>query len=80
MTTIGALHPQAPDAKNLLDSASVLFSEAGFETVITSDAEDAVIRKLFVNIGINAVCALNDCANRFISENPEMRRIPSAHR
>ena len=74
VTTIGALHPQAPDAKNLLDSVSVLFREAGFETVITSDAEDAVIRKLFVNIGINAVCALNDCANRFISENPEMRR------
>lgn len=74
VTTIGALHPQAPDVKEILNSVSTLLREAGFETVITSDAEDAVIRKLFVNIGINALCALNDCTNRSISENPEMRR------
>ena len=74
VTTIGALHPEAPGSDAMLASVAEIFTEAGFETVITEDAEDAVIRKLFVNIGINAVCALNDCSNRHISEDPELSR------
>lgn len=73
LTTIGALHPEAPDAAEMLSVVSGIFNEAGLETVITEDAEDAVIRKLFVNVGINALCSLKDCSNRYISEDPEMR-------
>lgn len=74
VTTIGALHPEMPGTDRMLNSVAGIFTEAGFETVITDDAEDAVIRKLFVNIGINAICALNDCPNRFISEDPDLSR------
>ncbi len=73
LTTIGALRPQTPGAGEMLTLTAQIFNEAGLETVITEDAEDAVIRKLFVNVGINAVCTLNDCQNKYISSDPEMR-------
>lgn len=73
LTTIGALRQSAEGASQMLKKVAEIFNEAGLETVVTDDAEDAVIRKLFVNVGINAVCSLNDCQNKYISADPQMR-------
>lgn len=73
LTTIGALRPEAEDAAGMLNTVADVFNEAGLKTDITEDAEDAVIRKLFVNVGINAVCSLNDCQNKYISADSQMR-------
>ena len=72
VTTIGALLPESENAYEMLSSVAAVFNDAGLETVITDDVEDAVIQKLFVNVGINAVCALNDCQNKYISSDPQL--------
>ncbi len=72
-TTIGALIPDAPGAAAMLTAVSKILTDAGFHNTVTGDAQDAVIRKLFVNVGINALCTLNDCSNKYISSNTLMR-------
>lgn len=72
-TVIGALDPESPEADALLCSVNQLLTDAGFETEITEDAADAVLRKLLINVGINAVCTLTNRQNRFIAEDPVMR-------
>lgn len=72
-TVIGALDPADPQAASLLQSTKRLLAGAGFETEVTEDARDAVLRKLIINVGINAVCTLRDLPNRFIVEDAAMR-------
>lgn len=71
-TVIGSLAAGSHDA----DAAAAIKQQlvnAGFETEQTSDPEDAVLRKLLINVGINAVCSLHNKENRFILENTDMR-------
>ena len=72
MTTIGALRPESEKAARMLAEVKKIFDDAGLKTEITEDAEDAVIRKLFINTGINAVCALNDTKNIGVVTDPQM--------
>ena len=77
-TVIGALIPEAEgtaSAASSLFGIKTIFEEAGFPTVITEDAEDAVIRKLFINVGINAVCALSDVQNIHIVSDPDKNHL-----
>lgn len=62
-TTIGPLAGDAPEAAKAAEQVAQALRGAGFEVRMTSDAEDAVFRKLFINIGINALCALADANN-----------------
>ncbi len=77
-TVIGALMPESEEAASSLSAVKTVLEDAGFPTVITEDAEDAVIRKLFINVGINAVCALSDVQNIHIVSDPEKNDL--AHR
>ena len=72
-TVIGSLAPETETGKTSLETVKKLLSDAGFETEKTSDAQGAVLDKLLINVGINAVCALNDVQNRFICDDPDMR-------
>jgi 2-dehydropantoate 2-reductase len=69
-TVMGALSEKGTAA---LKTAESLLVSAGFEVETTDDVQDAILRKLLVNVGINAVCTLNNLENRFICENAEMR-------
>lgn len=72
-TVIGALTPDNPESTAALDMVCRLLSDAGFETETTEDSKNAVLNKLLINVGINAVCTLNNLENRFICENDAMR-------
>lgn len=72
-TVIGSLAPDAEKGRAALAAVKQLLVKAGFDTDETGDAQDAVLRKLLINVGINAVCALNNVENRFICEDAEMR-------
>lgn len=73
-TVIGTLAPDTEKGRASLRTVKNLLLNAGFETEDTADAEDAVLRKLLINVGINAVCTLNNAENRFICENADMRK------
>ncbi len=73
-TVIGTLAPDTEKGRTSLLTVRNLLLNAGFETEETTDADDAVLRKLLINVGINAVCALNNVENRFICENADMRK------
>ncbi len=72
-TVVGSLAPDTEKGRAALDAVDQLLTDAGFDTEETDDAQDAVLRKLLINVGINAVCALNNVENRFICEDPAMR-------
>jgi len=72
-TVIGSYVKGNPLAARSLETASQLLTNAGFEVEITEDAEDAILRKLLINVGINAVCTLNDRQNHFICDDQDMR-------
>lgn len=72
-TVIGSLAPDSSVGAASLDIIMKVLSGAGIDTEKTDDAEDAVLRKLFINVGINAVCSLHNAENRYICENNDMR-------
>lgn len=72
-TVVGSLAPDTEKGRAALDAVDQLLTDAGFDTEETNDAQDAVLRKLLINVGINAVCAINNVENRFICEDPAMR-------
>ena len=72
-TVIGSLAPETETGHSSLATVKKLLSDAGFDIEETSDAQGAVLDKLLINVGINAVCALNDVPNRFICDDPDMR-------
>lgn len=72
-TVIGSLSPETEAGQRSLDTVNELLKKAGFDVEKTADAQDAVLRKLLINVGINAVCALNNVENRFICEDEQMR-------
>lgn len=72
-TIIGSLAPDTPSGSDSLELIMKVLSDAGIDTEKTDDAEDAVLHKLLINVGINAVTSLHDTENRFICENADMR-------
>ena len=71
-TVIGSLAPETENGQSSLATVKKLLSDAGFDVEETPDAQGAVLDKLLINVGINAVCALNDVPNRFICSDPDM--------
>lgn len=72
-TVIGALVPESAEAADRAGRVCELLNAAGFSARVTSDAMDAVLGKLFINVGINALCTLNDVCNSAVCDDPEIR-------
>ncbi len=73
-TVVGAWKGDDPDAAQGAKELAELLTRAGINTSYVNDVLDAVYRKLFVNVAINAISALNDSPNKFITANPQMKQ------
>ncbi len=73
-TVVGALKGDDPAAAQAAKDLAEWFKEAGIDTSYTDDVLDAIYRKLFVNVAINGVSALNDSPNKYITANPQMKQ------
>ena len=74
-TYVGELDGKVTSRANQIVHA---FSEAGFETEVTSHIQDIVWNKLFVNIGVNALTALTGFKNGQLLDYPETRELMEA--
>lgn len=72
-TTIGPLVSDSDVARGAAEKVARVLRDSGFEVRMTSDAEDAVFRKLFINIGINAICALADGNNGILLRDRQLQ-------
>lgn len=62
-TYLGALPPANDTLGSDLQAMADVFSQAGIATEVSADILAAAWNKLIVNVGINALTALEDCAN-----------------
>lgn len=61
--------PLVPDAEGAAENAAAIcevLRRAGFEADVSSDINDAIYRKLLINIAINPLSALNDTTNEYV--------------
>lgn len=71
-TVIGALAPESERCQTAVNTIEKLFSSAGFKVRVTDNVQNAVFKKLLINVGINAVCTLNNAENRYICIDEQM--------
>lgn len=71
-TVVGAAMPDSRRGRKAADKVAELLTDCGFEVGVTEDAKDAVFRKLFINVGINALCAVNGIKNGALLESMEL--------
>lgn len=83
-TWIGLLPPQPGDGRvcqscrqSLLLAAETL-SEAGIPTEVVADILPSLWDKLLVNVGINALTAINDCPNGVLLDDPGIAETMAA--
>ncbi len=69
-TSLGFLEKVDESAKRRLEEAAALLNSVGIETVICPDILATAWHKLIVNAGINALTALEDCANGELLRHP----------
>lgn len=74
ITRLGFLKPHAERSVTLLRDAVALFRSCGIETSAVENIRQHLWTKLMVNVGINALTAIHDCANGQLPENPEIKR------
>jgi 2-dehydropantoate 2-reductase len=72
-THLGFLDPVAAGPRLLCIRAAAVFREAGMAAEMEENMLATIWRKLLVNVGINALTALHDCANGRLLELPELR-------
>lgn len=63
LTHLGFRTPNDDASLNRLDQLACMFRRAGLPTVTTNRIIDRLWAKLFINVGINALTAIHDCAN-----------------
>ena len=73
-TVLGAAISGSRKGREAAEKVAELLKAGGFETEVTEDAKDAVFRKLFINIGINALCAVNGIKNGALLESMELMK------
>jgi 2-dehydropantoate 2-reductase len=73
LTRLGFLGLVSQDTRRLSGAAGTAFQEAGMVTELKDDMLNPIWRKLLVNVGINGLTALHDCANGRLRELPELR-------
>ena len=65
-TYLGPLVPEADGAAENAAAICEVLQQAGFETFVSEDINDAIYRKLLINIAINPLSALNDTTNEYV--------------
>jgi 2-dehydropantoate 2-reductase len=70
-TSLGFLGGASPQAQQALHGAAELFRLTGLEVRVEPDILAQVWNKLLVNVGINALTAIHNCANGALLENGE---------
>jgi len=70
-TSLGFLGKAVPEARQDLQGAAELLRMAGLEVRIEADILAQVWNKLLVNVGINALTAINNCENGELLRNEE---------
>lgn len=73
-TRIGCIGATSPSAQRLLTQTATLLSAAGLSTQVSTHIMSDIWGKLLVNVGINALTAIYDCANGVIAETPSYRQ------
>jgi 2-dehydropantoate 2-reductase len=63
LTHLGFRNPDDDAFLNRLNQLAGIFSRAGLPTITTDRIIDRLWAKLFINVGINALTAIHDCAN-----------------
>jgi 2-dehydropantoate 2-reductase len=64
-----------PAAENSLDTLTMLLNKAGIHTIKSNDPLRHIWTKLFANIGINALTALNDLPNGKLLDSAPIREL-----
>lgn len=67
-----------PSCRNSIFLAAEALSEAGITTEAIDDILPQIWNKLLVNVGINALTAINDCSNGALLENPLIAELMAA--
>jgi 2-dehydropantoate 2-reductase len=75
MTMVGFLDLPAKEGSRLGAEAVEVFNQAGITAQMVEDIQEQLWRKLLINVGINALTALNDCANGRLLELPNLRGL-----
>ena len=70
-TSLGFIGPSPQWAGAVLHEAAELFRLAGLEVRVDADILGQVWNKLLVNVGVNALTAINNCENGRLLENGE---------
>ncbi|NOX25933.1 MAG: 2-dehydropantoate 2-reductase [Deltaproteobacteria bacterium] len=73
ITTLGFMDKAGIAAHQCLAETAALFAAAGLPATVSADISSAVWDKLLVNVGINALTALYDCANGELLEKRRAR-------
>ncbi len=68
-TEIGVL-AATPDGDRVAAEVAALFTAAGLPTTVAGDIRAAIWNKLLVNVGINALTGILDCANGELASDP----------
>lgn len=78
LTSLGFLAMPGSDTPGMkqvarLATIAEYFSQAGLAAEVCADIGDRIWRKLLINVGINALTAVHDCANGALLDNPVWR-------
>ena len=73
LTKIGFLRPADHHLHQQLNTAALILTASGFETVTVNNIQDHLWGKLLINIGINALTVIHDCPNGKLLDIPEAR-------
>jgi 2-dehydropantoate 2-reductase len=80
VTRVGFLSPPCRHVWQLGAAAAEIFCGADIPTELVEDMQGPLWRKLLVNVGINALTALNDCPNGQLSFPPLREQLVQAVR
>ncbi len=69
-TQLGFTQPAPAPAAAQLQRVALALTQAGIATEVAADIRQHVWRKLLINVGINALTAIHDCANGGLLSSP----------
>lgn len=78
LTSLGFLSPTSAEAIASVHNAADLLGQAGIPAVVVDDILAAAWNKLIINVGINALTVVEDCANGELLLRPEALSVMNA--
>jgi len=70
--------PSTPSQQKLLTAAAATLTQAGIPTMVVDQVLPHLWGKLLVNVGINALTAINDCPNGALLDSPGLVQLMTA--